>query len=451
MRRLAHAFLALGALLICLAAYLSIAERQSAKNRDMKWTDQSSYMDAAVAAYETRFADTGPRNRMPLYPFLQALFYSPDMSSEAFFQHGKRLNVILSLVCVAALGALFFARFSRLYATWSMLLIALIVYAIKSPFFQTELLFYTLFAFAFGLSISAIRAPSLKKSLALGVLFALCQYTKASAMPGLIIFALSHCLLVFAALRDRARSAASPRDIAAAAILPVLVFLILLSPYLIESKQKYGTFFYNVNTTFYIWYDSWDEAKAGTLQAGDHRGWPDLPAEDIPSLTKYLEEHSARDILNRVGDGLAVMLKSACQIEGRFNYAYGYCSQVALSMLALAGCLLCLARTPGLCIGARDWQAVAFVLAFFLMYVCAYAWYMPIIIRGARTLLSLLIPFLWALGLVVHHPRIQGLRVAAGGRQFSLFRLFYGFMLLTLSVEIYRMLDYGASSYWAGP
>ena len=87
--------------------------------------------------------------------------------------------------------------------------------------------------------------------------------------------------------------------------MPILVFLLLLSPYLIESKAKYGAYFYNVNTTFYIWYDSWDEAKAGTLAAGDHLGWPDLPDEEIPSLQKYLDEHSAVEILHRFRDGVA--------------------------------------------------------------------------------------------------------------------------------------------------
>ena len=76
---------------------------------------------------------------------------------------------------------------------------------------------------------------------------------------------------------------------------------------------------------------------------------------------------------------------------------------------------------------------------------------MPIIIRGARTVLSLLIPFLWITGLAVHHPRVQGLQVKIGRRDIRLFHLAYSLMMLTLCAEIYRMITVGASTYWAGP
>ena len=301
--RAAGAALTAAFVLICLAAYLHIAQTQSIKNRDMRWSDQSSYMDEATKAYETRFTYTSNRNRMPLYPFLQALFYSPDLSPEAFFQQGKRLNVVLSLFCIALLSYVFFSRFSRLYAGYAMLLIALVVFAFKSPFFQTELLFYTLFGLTFILSIDTIKAPNKYKTVALGAMFALCQYTKASAMPGLVIFAASYGVLVLTKLYKREVNAHCARNILFSAVMPVFVFLLLLSPYLLESNEKYGTYFYNVNTTFYIWYDSWEEAKAGTNQAGDTIGWPDLPDDEIPSLSKYLEEHTAQDIVNRFVNG----------------------------------------------------------------------------------------------------------------------------------------------------
>ena len=436
---------------VCLAAYLHIAQTQSSKNHNMRYTDQSAYMDAAIKAYETRFAYTGDRNRMPLYPFLQALFYSPDMSAEDFFQHGKRLNIVLSIVCIAVLCAVFFTRFSKLYATYSMLLIGLIVFAIKSPFFQTELLFYTLFGFTFILSIDTIKSPSRTKTIAIGAMFALCQYTKASAMPGLFIFAFSYSVLLLARLRRHELKPDSLKRLLFSAFAPILVFLLLLSPYLLESKAIYGSYFYNVNTTFYLWYDSWDEAKAGTLGAGDHLGWPDLPEEEIPSLQKYLDEHTAREILQRFRDGVATVFKSACQIEGSFKYAYGYCSQVVLGLLALAGSIALIVMSPGLRLSDSSLQVAIFASVFFSVYFVSFAWYMPIIIRGARTVLSLLIPFLWVTGLAVHHPLIQSLPVKIGGRDIGLFHLVYSLMMLTLGVEIYRMITVGASTLWAGP
>ncbi len=437
--------------LICLAIYLHIAQTQSVKNREMRWSDQSAYMDETAEMYEARFAYSGNRNRMPVYPFLQALFYSPDLSSEAFFEQGKRLNIVFSLVCIALLSYVFFSRFTRLYAAYAMLLIALIVFAIKSPFFQPELLFYTLFSLTFILSIDTIMTPSKYKTVALGGMFALCQYTKASAMPGLFIFAASYGLLVLTKLGRRELNAKCARDILFAAIAPVMVYLLLLSPYLLESKEKYGTYFYNVNTTFYIWYDSWDEAKAGTLQAGDHNGWPALPDDQIPSLSKYLAEHTAQDIVDRFANGVNMMVKSACVIDDLFKYAYGYCSQVTLGLVVLLGSLIAITRSGRASLSSHSRQAVSYVCLFLLIYFAAYAWYMPIInFRGGRTLLSLLIPLMWTIGLVIHHPHIRSLKVTAREREICLLHLVYALISLTLLVEVFRLITFGASVYWAG-
>ena len=443
--------LSVALVVVLLPAYLHIAQTQSVKNHNMRYTDQSAYMDAAIQAYETRFAYTGDRNRMPLYPFLQALFYSPDMSMEGFFQHGKRINVVLSIICIAVLSAVFVKRFSKLYATYSMLLIALIVFAIKSPFFQAELLFYTLFGLTFVLSIDVIKAPSRYKTITLGVMFALCQYTKASAMPALFIFASSYSVLLLARLRRHDLNPDSFKRLLFSASAPIVVFLLLLSPYLLESKANYGSYFYNVNTTFYLWYDSWDEAKAGTRAAGDHEGWPDLPDEEIPSLQKYLDEHTAQGILQRLRDGVATIFKSACQIDGPFKYAYGYCSQVGLGLLALAGSIALIVKRSRLRLSESSLQIALYASVFFSVYFVAFAWYMPIIIRGARTVLSLLIPLLWITGLAVHHPRIQRLRIKIGGRDIGIFNLVYSLMMLTLCTAIYRMITVGAATYWAGP
>ncbi len=450
-QRAARATFAFALVLIFLAAYLHIAQTQSIKNRDMRWADQHEYITAAIKAYETRFAYTGDRNRMPLYVFIQALFYSPDLAAEAFFQRGKRINVVLSLFCIALLRCVFFSRFSRLYAAYAMLLIALVAFAIKSPFFQTELLFYTLFGITFMLSIDTIRDPNKRKSVALGLMFALCQYTKASAMPGLLIFAASYGVLTLMKLAKRELNANCVRNILLSAVSPIFVFLLLLSPYLLESKEKYGTYFYNVNTTFYLWYDSWDQALEGTFAAGDLVGWPDLPDDEIPSLGKYLDEHTAKDIVDRFVNGVYLMVKSACVIDHPFNYAYGYCSQVAFGLVILAGSLILIKKNEPSPLSNQTRQTVLYVCLFFVVYFFAYAWYMPIInFRGARTVLSLLIPLLWTIGLVIHHPHIQSLRVSVRERDIKLLHLVYGLLSLTLFVEIFRLVTFGASVYWAG-
>ena len=178
------------ALCLFLLAYLHIVQVQdSAKNAEIGGGDQVAYLNFAKEAYYSNFHYTGGRNQMPLYPWIQALFYSPELTDEAFFEQAKWVNVALSIVMLAALGVAFYAKFSRKYAVWSILCIAFLVYAIKSPIHARREFYYGLFAFAYFLSLEALFAPKWYKTIGCGVLFALAHFAKASALPALLLFA----------------------------------------------------------------------------------------------------------------------------------------------------------------------------------------------------------------------------------------------------------------------
>ena len=145
------------------------------------------------------------------------------------------------------------------------------------------------------------------------------------------------------------------------------------------------------------------------------------------------------------------MVKSACVIDHPFMYAYGYCSQVALALVVLLGSLFVVVKNGRESLSNQSRQSVLYVFLFFLVYFTAYAWYMPIInFRGARTVLSLLIPLMWTIGLVVHHPYILSLQVTVRERDINLLHLVYAIISLTLFVEISRLVTFGASVFWAG-
>ena len=101
-------------------------------------------------AYESSFQHTGSRSRMPLFPFFQALFYSPDDRRSLFL---AQINIWLSVAAIVSFAIAFSARFSRMYASYAVLVTAFLAFAFKAPFFQAEILYYTLFGFAFILSI----------------------------------------------------------------------------------------------------------------------------------------------------------------------------------------------------------------------------------------------------------------------------------------------------------
>ena len=201
--RLFHISIALLFALLCLALYLHTVQMQSRVNHDMNKTDQRAYMRFAVNVYESGFHYTGGRNQMPLYPFVQAFFYSPDMPDTTFFQQGKQVNVIISLLCLTLIAAAFYRRFSTLFATYAVLSIAFLLFAFKAPYFQTEILFYTIFAFAFSFSVDALSAPKLPILAGVGLLYALAHLSKASALLGLILFLVSYCLLIVVTVVSR--------------------------------------------------------------------------------------------------------------------------------------------------------------------------------------------------------------------------------------------------------
>ena len=448
-KHIGKALLALVTLLFFLSLYLDAAQKQSAVNHDLSQNDQRAYMNFAKQAHESRFQFTGKRNRMPLYPFMQALFYSPQMDDEAFFEQGKRLNVALSLLGLLALGIAFFSKFSKLYAFYAILAVAFTVFAIKSPFFQAEILFYILFGFAFILSLEVLISPGRYKSIGVSVfvLFALAHLSKAGALPGLLVFISSYGILFLLKLFSRSLNREQIKQSLYHALAPLMVFMMLLLPYFQESKEKYGSWFYNVNTTFYVWYDSWEEVENGTKLAGDRYGWPDMPAEEIPSLGKYLNEHSLGEIIERFRRGAKQLISSGCSYT---RLDLGYCSQVGLSLVILAFSLPLLLKGVWRQKRRQNMHIVWYVLLFFLLYALSFAWQAIIMGGGTRGILALVIPLLWTIGLVVHAPQIQSLQLRIFQGRVKVFHIVYLLMTLTLFCEIYLIVTFRAATMYGG-
>ncbi len=363
--------------------------------------DQGAFLNFARDVYESGFRYTGDRNRMPVYPFLQAAFYNPAMSAEAFFQQGKQLNILLSLVC---LGGLFlgFKRFLPLHDAVNLTLIAAFsIFIFKSAYFQSELLFYTLNFFCFVLMALLLVRPGVMLALLTGAALGLAHLTKASVLPGLILFVGVALLKPFLVRLHSPGPAVWLRSFkrsilvnAAGAGLVGVAFLGVVFPYILESKQVFGRYFYNVNSTFYMWYNSWEQAKAGTRAHGDRVGWPDLPPDEIPGPAKYFREHTPLQVLARLGDGLAFQFSVLRDQYGVFNYP------VLLSSFLVAFIALDFRRFRDLL--GEHLPLVLFGVLYFSLYLLLYAWYKPIS-DGPRFTFTLIIPFLFAALVAIHH------------------------------------------------
>jgi hypothetical protein len=135
------------------------------------------------------------------------------------------------------------------------------------------------------------------------------------------------------------------------------------------------------------------QAERGTKAHGDRRGWPDMPPEEIPTMSKYLREHNQEQILHRITNGSRKVIKSMRNAYGFLEYIEAY-----LVFLILAGLIY----------WRRAWQLFVadpvpffFYLAYFGIYYLMYAWYVPIA-TGSRLVLAQVMPLLFVVSLGLH-------------------------------------------------
>jgi hypothetical protein len=392
---MARTFTAGGILTGLIVAYWYGAEGQLLQvNVDMGLTDQSAYMDYARQLRDSGYAYPGDFNRMPVYPFLVSLVLRPGMMDPEFFLSAKYLNLFLSVLLLAGLAVIFIRRFDLLAASNLILIVAFTLYIYKAGWVQAELLFYFLNTCLFILLWHLLQQPDYRTAVAAGLVAGLAHLTKASLWPGLVLFSLFAVLRGAAQLLGRARGkepgVSEPGWRKSLLVVPLagLVFLLVIGPYIRVSRQITGRYFYNVNSTFYVWYDSWEEAESGTKAHGDRVGWPDMPASEIPTFGKYLREHTAALILERVTRGGEEIMTRVLRSYGYFDYLLVY------GGLLLVAAGLRWRRTRKLI--SENLLLLLFFVAYFSVYVVLYFWYAPIT-AGDRLILALFIPLLLVL------------------------------------------------------
>ena len=442
MPRWFKATLAVSLVGIAVALYLYGANIQSRLvNTDAAGNDQGDYMDMAENYARSHYTWMIPRNRMPLYPLMLTLIYRENMPEAEFFARSKEFSVLLSLVLLAALYPIF-GRYLALHSAINLLLVvAFSVFVFRASYVQSELLFCSLSFAGFWLLSRILVGPAWKVGIAAGMVLGLAYLTKGSVLAGLVLsvgcVALCGAATVCTAFKHRAQELKawrSYRRLALSAMLCVIFFLAAISHYSINSKRVYGSFLYNVNTTYYMWYDSWDQAKEGTRAHGDRSGLPNMPPDEIPSLRKYLREHKPVQMLEREWQGLQTTIR-------RHTYkSYGYAKYVVLyALLALGLCGLTGRSTMATVRKHR--YLLLFWVAWPLLYVALYSWYAPIS-AGRRFLLAQFVPFMFTMAYVVERQGAELRLLLISGRRVKVGSLLNGLITVLLVTDIYWNLAY---------
>lgn len=373
------AVVALAVLVVVLALFAIGASRQSREQNRVTAADQGSDLYYARQLQEPQKTVLN-RNRMPLEPYLVSLVVERGATRARVHEVGKQVGFAVALVSLVILAAWMWRRSGPVPAVTAVAVVALTVYQFKAPYLQPDLLYYGLFTVAFFGLAEVLRRPRPMVGACAGFAVGLAQLAKSGALVLLALFVLVAVVTVLWRLRrDRAFAARLAGSTAAV----LLLFVCVVAPYATNSKNTYGSYAYNVNTTYYAWYDSWDEVVAGTLSHGDFEGPADLPADQIPSPRRYARTHSVGDVLARFRQGADTTRQV---VFDSYGYA-AFCAVLVAIALLLALLqprrVLRWARTelPALCFGAMT----------FVAYTLISFWWVPIS-DGNRFVLCLFLP-----------------------------------------------------------
>ena len=378
------------------------------RNDDLTISDQGAYLDYARALEVAPGETVLDRNRMPLYPYLVALSaeiatvdqavddrtdgtdpspaaerLSRTRANQDVFGRAKAVNIVISLVGLGLLVWLLSRLLGWGAGVATGTVFAFSVLAYKAPWAQADVLWYFLYAAALLAAAGLLRSPTPPRAVIAGGLVAVAQLAKSSAHLLLVLLVLSAAVLILTwVLRGERRRAAR---LAGCVLLYLGTAAVVLLPYALNSSAVYGDPLYNVNTKYYAWYDSWEEALEGTASHGDLLGPPDLPAERLPTPTGYLNEHGVGSMVDRLEAGIGV--------EARVVTDQADLRMVDLAVLFTTAAIFLSDWTRAVSVLSKGGHAVLFCALAIACYLAGYAWWMPIA-EGLRFPLTVLLPVL---------------------------------------------------------
>lgn len=381
-------------ILLVLTVYgLEAHARREISNTPATQGDQAAYLRYAKQMHDTHYAVVGERNRMPVYPFLLSLIYQPNLDEAQFLRRAQSFNINLSIVLLLLLFLIFRKSFPVFYAVALLITTAFGVFVYRAGLAQSELLFYFLNFCAFLFLLRILIAPRWWIALLGGGTLGLAYLTKASVLPLLGLWVAVFVGQGFWEYRSHLKTRLfNPWRHVGLLLLVIGSFTVVIFPYIQTSKRVFGDYFYNVNSTFVMWCDSWPQAKAFVMEYGNKRKRSDFPSDQIPSPAKYWREHSTSQIVSRLSSGLRTLVTRSAKATGYYKFA----------LLFIIASVVLVARRPQLfrqLLGKKPF-GVTFCFLFFASYLLLYAWY-DAIVSDSRFILSLFLPFLFLASMLV--------------------------------------------------
>jgi hypothetical protein len=417
-----------------LAGFLWGAERLSRRNPGPNHRDQCAYLYATQAASQQGFFYEGARG--PLYVQVLRAAYRPGESLQSQFERSKQLNIALSVLVVIGLLLVFRAYLPAVSAIALGATCAFAYLIYYAPYVKSEEIYFLFGLLSFLTLTTAAAHRRLRDGAVAGMLTGVAYMFKATALAGLAIFLVTMATaglvtLIRGRLAIEARRAAVRIWLVATVV--AIAFCVAAAPQLLYSHRKFGRPFYNVNTTFYFWYDSWAEAKAGTRAHGDRIGPPNMPADQLPSASRYVRTHTVEQIVDRLVNG-------GISVRNISIRRYGYGHYVVLYVLALGLLVILNWRLAWMRVRVHM-IPVTFVLAYFAVHLPIIFWYMAIS-PSPRFIVVIVAPLLFTCAYAIHKVGADARTVIIGGRRLDSGDLLTAATLACLVFDIPKTLLY---------
>ena len=379
-------------------------------NHDVDLFDQGAYVGMSQKMEGSWYPWYSDGTRNPLFPWLAAVFLDPG--DPAFFEKGKKLNVILAICGTACLGIFFSRRLGPLAALSATALASLAALLPISTFFGAEAAFLVLFFFVCVCGARLLNDNPVRFYVFFGLLLAIAWLAKSSTTLffGLfILFSFGRWILnlLGANLPWHLRAPSwSFRHFGIGLMLCLLAYFALISPRLAHAKRSWDSAFYSL-PSFWFWADDWEACVRKYADCRKVR-LAELPPDEQPTLSGYFRRHDAGDALQRLTKGIAVRLGQFFHPEGKWKLSSEKKGKPKRIVLPHRGFYLVAVSLLGMVMGAFAIHAgrlreigpvtlpVLLGFATFIAYLLATAWYAPIG-PGHRFIMTLYLPTLWIL------------------------------------------------------
>ncbi len=430
--------------LMTYSLHLGASRHAQAMNRVPAAKDQSAYVNMALRYMKdkSRLSDGA---RGPLYTWLLSAVVSPERSMQDNFERAREFGVWLSAALLWLCVGVFAFFLPRWQASSLALACAFPLLTFYSSYVKAEAAAYVFGCAAFAFACLSLVRPKVWTGVLAGASLGFLHLAKATALPILGLYllisaaaALSQCVSTL--LLERHKRQAWLSVLAGQSLPPLLAlltFVCVTGVYLIHLKQTFGSYAYNVNTNFYIWYDSWAEVERGTRAYGDRVGWPTMAPEDIPNLRWYLARHSTDDVLARLTTGLRGGLRNTIEGFGVLRY------EVIYTLALLTACLT--QPQKALALALRYWHVVLFAAGYLLFCMLGAAWFYSIQ-TGPRFIMTLYMPILFGCAAVLHRAFGRP-AVVLFGRETQLDQALLVVVMGTLAYDVPWIVMEGALQY----